>query len=246
MKNNLRQSSVFATLCFGLLFSFSVQAFKFSPMSQSIELDKDQRRAIFSLENDSSSPMAIQLKLKTRKMNEDGSEEQKELDKGDALTLFPEQVILPPGEKRSIRVSWKGDKPPAYEKAYRVIAEQLPIEMNKEDKDRPGIKMLLRYVAALYLTPSKASPNTKLNNSAITDERVELHLDNKGESHQLINLMSLQFKTGDKKKIIKASEVEGLSGENLLAKTKRIFKIPKTGPLAEIPEDAQVRIFFKE
>lgn len=214
-----------------LLYSQATFGFKFTPMSQTLNLGTDVERVVFTIENDSDSSIAVELKLKTRHMKMDGSEEQKELSEGAGLSLYPEQLIIPAAQKRSVRVSWESDKEPAHEMAYRVIAEQLPVNLSGDEKPA-GIKMLLRYVAALYVNPGKQKPNVVLEKSSLEKNSLELVLNNKGGQHQVLNDMLLVVENEDKTQRIKASEVQGLQGENILAKTGRLFSLPLSGPLS--------------
>ena len=91
---------------FTIAFSLSTLAFKFSPMSQTLNPAKD-KNSIFVLENDSNEPIAVQMTIAKRLMDIHGKEIQEEEKK--AVTIYPDQLIVPPGEKRSIKVSWNAD-----------------------------------------------------------------------------------------------------------------------------------------
>lgn len=229
-------------LCFWLMLYAQVSlAFKFTPMSQTLNLDSDSSRVVFTIENDSDSSMAIELKLKTRQMKRDGSEDQNELGEDYALSLYPEQLIVPAAQKRSVRVSWESDKKPPHELAYRVIAEQLPVNLEGDEKPA-GIKMLLRYVAALYVNPGKQKSDVVLKKSTLKNSSLVLHLDNKGGQHQILNDLVLVVENGEEKKDLKGSDIPGLKGENILAKTARIFKLPLKGPLSNLKEGFKIKL----
>src|SRR5690606_17266971 len=122
-----------------LLFSFTL-----TPMSHVIRLDNGEKQAQFFIENSSKDPMPVMLSVKERQQKIDGSEATPETND---IIVFPPQVIIPPNEKRSIRISWKGQAP-EFEKSYRLIAEQIPLDVKKEKVKGSGIKMLLKYIAA--------------------------------------------------------------------------------------------------
>lgn len=230
---------VFTLLLF--IFSANLHAFKFTPMSQTIELDKEQTKAVFTIENDSQEPMAIELKLRTRVMNQDGSEKQEKLSESSPLSIYPEQLIVPAAQKRSVRVTWSSEDPLTKEKSYRVVAEQLPVNLEDREKS-PGIKMLLRYVAALYINPGKLKSNVQLIKHQFKDDHLILELENKGLQHQVLNKMKLLFKNKDKEHEVLASKTQGLQGENILAKAKRIFQIPLKGELSNLPRQSSLKI----
>src|SRR5690606_36446863 len=187
--------------------------FTLTPISHSIKLDEKEKHAQFFVENTSDEAMAVQITLTTRSQNEDGSETNS---KTDELTAFPPQLIDPPKEKRSIRVTYKGEKPD-YEKSYRLIAEQLPADVKKEKKKGSGIKMLLKYVAALYVDPGKTKYDVKVIGINRVAKSLKLTLDNTGSAHAPMLTPELILEKGDTKIVLKENALKGLVGENILA-----------------------------
>lgn len=214
-----------------LLYSFA-----FSPMSQSIEVGSGKRGAQFLVENDSNTNTAVELTVKERVMDQDGKETLKETSD---ITILPPQIIIPPGEKRTIRVNYMNKDLPAVEKNYRVIAEQLPLNVDPKTKNQAGIKMLMKYVAALYVSPADTKSELKVISYSTNGEEMKLTLENTGARHQLLTNPKIKFLHDGKKGEIKASELPGLAGENVLAGHKRNFII-KTKQT--IPAGARVEI----
>lgn len=204
---------VFFTLPF--LFSFN-----FNPMSQAIELGEKQKSAQFFIENDSNEKMAIELSVKERKMDESGLET---LPATSEITVFPPQMIIPPKEKRTIRVNWVGGKDLVEEKAFRVIAEQLPLKVDEKTKKKSGIQMLMKYMAALYVTPKDAESKVKILSIKKDANTLLVTLENEGNKHQVLSKPTIHF--GKTKKTIDSAELIGLTGENILARSKRTFVI---------------------
>lgn len=236
--------SIFLFLSLSLcLFSFNSYAFKFSPMSVALEANENNS-ALFYLENDSNQPIAIQVTLTKREMNEDGVESNPKMN--DELSVYPSQLIIQPNEKRSVKVTWLTKFVPVNELAYRLIAEQLPIDIEKTKAKKASIKVLLKYVAALYVTSDKFIAETSLKDFSIKDDKVTFIVENKGSEHQILGNLSLQFVSQKNKKevLLKAEELKGMNGENVLAQSKRKFVFPRTGKLAELSSDDKVKINF--
>ncbi len=190
------------------------------PMSYTIEATNKTKTALFTVFNDSDQPIAIQLDMRVRKMKLDGSEEQPETDD---FLIFPDQLVLGAKKKRVIKVRWLKGEVKDLEKAYRLIAEQLPIDIAKNKNSKTDIKILLRYVAALYVTPKDGksklnviSSKTKKDLSTITFE-----LENTGNIHQILLNPTLTVYQEDQS--FPVTNLEGIKGENILAKTKRSF-----------------------
>lgn len=196
-------------------------SFAFSPMSQTIDLGDKVKQVQYLIDNPTSEPMAVEIALKERIQKQDGTEDTPVTKD---LAAFPPQLIVPPKEKRSIRVTYIGATPPS-EKAYRVIAEQLPLDVDGKKRKGSGIKMLLKYVAALYVNPGDTVPVlsvTVLENK----DGLKLAVENKGTMHAPLTKATLTLVKGDKKVTLKGDQLKGLAGENILAGVKRHFTIP--------------------
>lgn len=212
-------------LMFPFLFSFN-----FSPMSQSIDLGQNRKGAQFLIENDTASNIAVELTVKERQMDENGVE--KLLDTK-AVTIFPPLIIVPPKEKRTIRVSYNEKDVIKKEQNFRVIAEQLALNVDEKKKDKAGIKLLMKYVAALYATPPEAKSDLKLISHKSDGKILTLVVENKGNKHQLLTNPVISFLQNGKKGELKTDELKGFAGENVLAGQKRVFKIKSTVDLKD-------------
>ncbi len=228
-----------------LFISFSIFAFKFSPMSQTLVPGKD-KNSVFVIENDSNEPIAIQMSIARRSMELTGKEIQTE-DK-ESITLYPDQLIVPPGEKRSVKVTWNGgDKAKLVaEQAFRVIAEQLPIDIAKNKKKGANIKVLLRYVAAFYVANDDFESKVEVKSIESNKNEVKFTLENSGKLHQVLTKLTLSFKLNDKTIEIPSEMLKGMSGENILANSKREFVFSNKDVFSQIKPDQKVIINFEK
>ena len=235
----------FLFIIFILFISLNSYAFKFSPMSTSIGVKLKENSTLFYLENDSDQPIAVNATLLKRSMNKEGIETNEKVD--DELTLYPSQLIIPAGEKRSIKVTWVGKTIPQTELAYRLVTEQLPIDIEKNKKKNASIKVLLRYVAALYVLPEEFSPNITLKKLDVDEKNITFTIANSGKKHQVLSNLELKI-SGSGKKIIelKSDELKTMSGENILAESERVFRFPKNGKFIEIQPLDKVKISFEK
>lgn len=211
-------------------------AFTFSPMSESIKIEENQKTAQYFIENPTDQKMAIELTVKEREMNEKGEEN---LSDTTEMQIFPPQVIIPPGDKRTIRVNWTGKVPPSKEKNFRVIAEQLDLDVEQKKKKKSGVKMLMKYMATLYLTPENVEAELNVLSYQKTHDELLLTIKNTGKKHQILAEPKIIFKSDKKTVELNSKELQGLAGENILSESQRIFVI-KTK--ASIPEKAKVSI----
>lgn len=213
-------------------------AFTFNPMSQSIDLGDDKKSAQFLLENDTPENQAIELTVKERSMDQDGKEI---LTDTSEISIFPPAVIIPPKEKRTIRVNYNGPKDLKDEKAFRVIAEQLSVKVDEKQKKRSGIQMLMRYVAALYVTSKDSASKVEIKSFEATKDGLKVVIENSGNKHQILAdpLMTL----GKEGKKFKGEDLNGMTGENVLAKSKRTFILKK---IQSAPKGTEATIKINE
>lgn len=207
------------------LFPF-IYSFNFSPMTQTIDLESGQKTATYQIENTTDQTIPVTIKAVRRIQKIDGKEE---LPSTSDLKVFPPQLIIPKGEKKTIRVDWKGDPKFNIEKSYRIIAEQVPLDLEKKKQsDKGGIKMLLKYMNALYVDPGKTKSSLKVDSYKIK-KKLYIILSNLGTKHQYLKNLKIKFSKGKSTYSINKEELKLLDGQNILAKTKRSFefKAPK-------------------
>ena len=226
---------------FSFFISYNLYAFKFSPMSTSIETKSGNNSTLFYLENDSDQPIAVSVSVMTREMDLKGVESNNKINQ--EMTVYPSQLIIPGNEKRSTKVSWVGKDIPTKELAYRLVAEQLPIDLDTSVKKKAAIKVLLRYVAALYVAPESFSSEVSLKKFEVTSKSVSFVIQNTGKKHQILSNLVLKI-SGKKELEISGDELKGMSGENILALSERVFIFPRTGKFGEVLQSDKIKINF--
>lgn len=207
----------FIILVLPLLYSFN-----FGPMTQTISISEGQKSTQFQVDNTSNQTIPVVLKAVARQQKPDGTED---LPETKLVTVFPPQLVIPAGEKRTVRVDWKGDTNLKKEASFRIIAEQVPLSLDEKTKKKSGgIKMLLRYMSALYITPKDAKPNISVESFELS-KKLNVTLSNTGNMHQYLKNIELSFTHKDKKIQIPSQDLAGLEGQNILANSKRVFII---------------------
>ncbi|MCR9203639.1 MAG: hypothetical protein NXH75_03615, partial [Halobacteriovoraceae bacterium] len=88
------------------------------------------------------------------------------------------------------------------------------------------IKILLKYRAAFYLTPEEGKSSIELQNKEVLVEKghFEFTLVNNGNKHEILKDYELKIKGKGSSKTLPFSSLEGVFGENVLAKQSRHFK----------------------
>ena len=243
------------TLLFlGLFWSLSASAFTVTPMSVTFEPSGPGATQSFQVSNTTADAIAVEVSLATRSMDLNGKETQTQPPELEKLFLiFPSQLVLKPGEKRAVRVSYVGSALKT-EIAYRLIFEQLPVATEKKEKTNGAlIKMLLKYVAAIYVLPPEAKPNLHLKSSARVPgkkgqpDQIELVFENTGAAHRVLSGLRLRIVTTEpepKTLTLEPDSLPMLEGQNVLAGGTRRFEIPWPAALPKAP--FQVSFVFKD
>lgn len=228
----------FLLAAFALTLTSSVFAFRLDPMSASIELKDNQTYFNFVIENESNQPLPVQINLYERGMKENGEDD---LTETDELSAFPDQLIIPPEQKRSVKVSWNGKaKDLKVEKSFRFVAEQLPLDLKKKKNEKSGIKMLLKYVAALYVNPEGTESKVQCEL-----ERSSLVCENSGNKHQILSFKSLVLEDTKKRIEFSKEELRKISGENILVGGKRTINLAFKNELKTLSAPAKVSFKFE-
>lgn len=203
-------------------------AFTFTPMTASIAPSGSNAVITFKVTNDSASQIAVSIKVTTRVIDAAGNETNVAADK--QFLVFPARVVLQPNSSQNIKVQYRGNAALPAEVAYRVMAEQLPVEFAKATTS--GVNILLRYVAALYVAPAKIAPKLAFK-SAITAEKdgkrgLTVTVANEGTKHALLSNPVLGVKQAGSAEPMQLTgeTLAEIDGQNILAASTRTFFVP--------------------
>ena len=202
-------------------------SFSLTPTSMDFEPSGRGATRIFTLENKTEQPAAIQISMIGRTMDIDGKESYTTAES--LFVVFPPQATLKPGQRQKVSVRWIGPATLTNELAFRMLAEQLPVALSKEEAKGANVKMVIRYLAAIYVVPKNAKGDVLVESVKPLDgKQAEVVLHNFGNGHVLLQNAQIHLTCPNKNQPITytSEELKGLSGENMLAGNKRRFRIP--------------------
>lgn len=181
----------------------------------------------FKVENGGEQPVAIELSIHSRAMTASG--EDILAPAPDDFAVFPDQILLQPGESQSVRVQWAGANAPDTELAYRLMAEQLPIDIGGDGGDRSGLKLMVKYLAALYVRP--ADPAAVLTATIAPDQRegrklAVVKVKNAGNAHAVLQAPMLELSVGGNPIDFDDKQHDAVHGKNVLAGVERELLLP--------------------
>lgn len=223
-------------------------AFQLRPMSQVFApIGTDAMRS-YEIINDQDERIAVEVSVLERSMNLNGEETYTPAD--DDFLIYPAQMILEPGVTQVVQVRWLGDPAPEEELAFRLSAEQLPINLLDPNQPLPEqsighMQILLRYLGSLYVRPEGA--NAIVNIVSITphiDEQgnhaVELIFSNTGNASAKLRDLRLTLMAQGQSVTLSPDQVEAVAGSTILAGHDRRYVLPWP---AELPQGSLTATF---
>lgn len=209
-------------------------AFKLDPISRVFEPAGAGATQSYEVINDSAEQIAVELSMAERKISLEGQETTESAD--DDFLVYPSQIVLPPQGVQSVRVTWLGNPNPEKELAYRIIAEQLPINLNNPEESQAettsgAVKVMFRYIGSVYIRPKNAESKVVLN--GITHEkgtdgndRLVITFDNQGTRRAVLSELNLNLTSQGSQLTLKPEQLEGVNNGVILAGNQRRFSIP--------------------
>lgn len=214
-------------LVFAVLGAASLAAFTMEPMVATVTPSGDGAIATFRFRNDGAEPIAIRMKVLTRALRSDGTEENAPAD--NLFEIYPERLALEPGASAVAKLRWKGSEKLDRELPFRFVAEQVPVDFGSSVGS--GIKVLFRYVASLYVGAPSFKPSIAL--TARPDRGpggkpgFTVEIRNEGTRHALVTGLSVVLGLGDGSTLsLSEADLKALSDLNYLPGTSRRVFVP--------------------
>ena len=231
-------------LLFFLVGSVAKAGFDFAPIIATLASSGQSATESFNVSNLDATKLAVQITIVPREPDIDGKEDYKESDKIDEVfRIFPNQLILDPKSVRTVRVTYIGDPQIKSELAYRIIAEELPVDLDDPNKKytKPVAKITLstRYIGSLYVTPKGAKPDIVIEakKSETASKSLIVNITNKGTTHQVYRKPTVKVlsQINGKEFLLTEEEIKPLISQNVLAGHTRRFTLPWPKDLAPGP-----------
>ncbi|WP_413559392.1 molecular chaperone [Bdellovibrio sp. HCB209] len=227
-----------------ILFCLPAFAFRLDPMVVTFAPSGKLATQVVTLDNPTNEKIPVQVEVFTR----DESTGQEKREKTSEFTIYPEQVVLLPREKRNVRITFTGETPKE-EKAYRIVATQLPVELKETNakaakKTGANVTFMLQYVASAYVAPKDVAADIKVKDVKVSSPKnISVTIANDGTAHKIVYVKS--FKVLEKGKVVEEiKKPQGIEGTNILAKTQKTVSVPLSKSLKG--NEATVSVEFAE
>ena len=210
----------FAAVLLLLLIPFTLMAYQLSPLNVTYDPTGAGSAKVYTIVNDSDSPIAIEVRAEQRIIDIDGNEANQD---GSAyFSIQPSRMIIRPDSTQLVRVQYRGPQTVTRELSFRIISEQIAMPRGaQEGESGQMISFLFVYSTSAYVKPSRIVESVSPSVSVTDDGQLEIILENTGSVHQMLNSIQIVL-TGDNgaEYTLTEEELAPLSGQNLLTDSR--------------------------
>ena len=224
------RSRRFCALLFLLIAAaFTLSAYQLSPLNVSYDATGAGSAKVYTIVNDSDSPIAIQMSAEQRIIDIDGNEVNQ--DGSMYFSIQPSRMIIRPDSTQLVRVQYRGPQTVTKELSFRIISEQIAMPRGAQDADQGQmISFLFVYSTSAYVKPSRVVESVTGTASLNDEGKLEIVLENTGSVHQMLNSVSITV-SGDSggSYTLTEEELAPVSGQNLLtdSRLRTIIDVPE-------------------
>jgi P pilus assembly chaperone PapD len=165
------------------------------PMTETVD-SKKKKNIIFKVSNPTDEPVAVDFSI-LKVLNTENNKEQRVATSD--VQAYPTQFVLSPKETKSVRVRYMGKKLPEKEEVYRVIAQELDIDVSDKKVDsndgkiKAQIKMRFSYEGLIFVHKEDAKAALHIENIQNSSKGLELTIGNRGTSSTLPNIANYNY-----------------------------------------------------
>ncbi len=243
-----------------------VHAFSVSPMVANFDPNTTRSQQIFVLSNSTDREQPIEIAVAKPVLDENGVESMEMGVGEDDFLIIPQQFVLPPNSKRSVKIFYVGSQRQE-EDTYRFVFKELPVDLDQQEVLPEGessfnMHIVMQYNTRIWLTPGglkeelaitdfeKIDMPTPASVQADSDDAIEtipvkpmlrFTVANSGPAHGYIRYpkISLVKKDGSRFDLDKES-LQFVSGQVVFPGSEKEFKIDWLDEFPKIQEIARI------
>lgn len=230
-----------AIVFFALIRVSPALAFRFTPMTQVFAPVGDNATHAYEVVNDKDERIAVEVTVVGRSVDTSGTESYVSAE--DDFLIYPAQMILEPNTTQVVRVSWLGDPAPTQELAFRLVAEQLPINLVDPNLPAPikpvgQVQILLRYLGALFVRPEGVRAEVQIESVTAQSSQqgtptVAITFINEGDASASLRDLHLNLSAQGQTVSLSPDQLKGVIGNTILAGHRRCFVLPRPPTLSQ-------------
>ncbi len=226
---NFRKSVLLLLL---LILSVSLFAYQLTPLNVTFDSSGSGAAKVYTITNDSDSPIAIKMSAVKRSIDTNGEEYNE--DAASYFSIQPSKMIIKPQSTQIVRVQYRGPRTVTKELSFRIISEQIPYSKGAQvETEGQMISFLFVYSTSAYVKPSRIVERISAT-AADNNGKLEITISNSGSVHQILTNLKLTV-TGSNGQsyTLTADELGSASGLNLLSDSTYIITIDMPEALKE-------------
>lgn len=210
--------AIMTLLCLG-----GLHAYQMSPLTATYATSGVNSANSYTIVNDSDSPIAIEMKVMKRMLNQDGTESTEEA--SNYFSVQPSKMIIQPQSTQIVRVQYRGPRTVTKEMSFRIIAEQIPYNVGKNvEENSQTINFLFVYSTSAYVSPSREVVDIRAT-AVPSDDKITITISNEGTVHKILTNLSVELAAPMGSYKLTEEELEGFKGVNLLTDSSIVFEI---------------------
>ena len=201
-----------------LFISSALMAYQLSPLNVTYAPTGADSAKVYTITNDSDSPIAIEVTAEQRIIDLDGNEVNQD---GSAyFSIQPSRMIIPADTTQLVRVQYRGPSTVTRELSFRIVAEQIPMPRGAQEAES-GQMISFVYSTSAYVKPSRIVESVSTSVSRNDEGKLEVILENTGSVHQMLNSLSITLHGDDGSSyVLTEDELAPVSGKNLLTNSR--------------------------
>jgi fimbrial chaperone protein len=216
----------------GALGAAPCAAYTLKPISRVFAPSGSEATQFFEVANPGRERVALTVSFATLERDVDYVETNHDAD--DEFLVYPPQMIIAPGGKQTIRVTWLGAPTPAQELAYRIKVQQVPLAALDHAAAAPAagaVRVLVTYNGSIFIRPAHAAPSIRPDSASRTrdpggHEAIAIVLANAGGALGLVRSCTLRVTAGDQPAIeLPPPMLSGLANTRVLAGGRRRYLV---------------------
>ena len=216
-----------------LFISSALMAYQLSPLNVTYAPTGADSAKVYTITNDSDSPIAIEVTAEQRIIDLDGNEVNQD---GSAyFSIQPSRMIIPADTTQLVRVQYRGPSTVTRELSFRIVAEQIPYSQGRIASSGSMFNFLYVFRASAYVLPSRVQENVQVSSVVDNgDGTLAVTLTNNGNVHQILYDCEIRIRDGEGGEVTLSGSdaLPGISGSNILAGMSWTKDVPMPEGLA--------------
>lgn len=211
-------------LCLVVFCLSAAYSYQLSPLNATYDSSGPDSQKIYTIVNDSDSPIAIEISAVKRNIDINGEEYNE--DASAYFSIQPSKMIIRPQSTQLVRVQYRGPSTLTEEQSFRIISEQIPYSVGAQVPDSGQmISFLFVYSTSAYVRPSRVIESVTSTAEVDEDGKLSVTIENTGSVHQLLNSLEVAVTSENGASYtFTEEELEAISGISLLTNSKVIVR----------------------